>query len=305
MGSKASVNHSLGGHHVLSRIGDYSELIKPRIAIMVLLTVVVAGYLVAGGQTSIWALLSVSIGVGLISASGSAWNQYLERYTDFLMPRTARRPLPDRRLSADQVTAFGAISFGAGLAYLGAVVGLSSMLLALATWILYVFVYTPLKPRTFWNTAVGAVAGAMPVLIGAVGATGKISFVVWGLFAILFLWQFPHFMAIAWLYRRDYAEAGLKMISVVDPSGRLAGLHAVAGAIAVWLVSVATGFGFSRVESRMLVVVIASLAGLWYLASSIRFAIRLDDRAARRLLRVSLIHLPLVLLALVLARMME
>ena len=305
MESVASVTESKNERHVLSLIGDYVELTKPRIALMVLLTVIVAGFLAAGGSASVLALLHVSIGVLLISASGSAWNQYLERYTDFLMPRTALRPLPDHRLTATQVAAFGAITFGAGIVYLGAVVGSLAMLLGLATWLLYVLVYTPMKRRTWWNTAVGAIAGAMPVLIGAVAWGQHVTGPVWGLFAILFLWQFPHFMAIAWLYRRDYAEGGLKMITVVDPSGRLAGVHAIIGAIALLLVSVATAFCYSSVEAQSVVVGVGGLVGLWYLASSIQFARRLDDGAARRLLRVSLLHLPLVLLALVVARIIE
>ncbi len=305
MESVASVSKSKSERHVLSLIGDYVELMKPRIALMVLLTVIVAGFLAAGGSTSVLALVNVSIGVLLISASGSAWNQYLERYTDFLMPRTALRPLPDQRLTANQVTAFGAITFGAGVVYLGTVVGSLPLLLGLSTWFLYVLVYTPMKRRTWWNTAVGAVAGALPVLIGAAGTGSHVTGPVWGLFAILFLWQFPHFMAIAWLYRRDYAEGGLKMITVVDPSGKLAGVHAIVGAIALLLVSVATAFCFSSVVARSVVLGICGLVGLWYLASSILFARRLDDEAARQLLHVSLLHLPLVLLALVLARILE
>lgn len=301
----ASVDKPRSERSALSLVGDYVELIKPRIALMVLLTVIVAGFLAAGGAVSVWGLLNVSIGVLLISASGSAWNQYLERYTDFLMPRTALRPLPDHRLTANQVTTFGAITFGAGIAYLWAVVGLAAMFLGLATWFLYVLVYTPMKLRTWWNTAVGAVAGAMPVLIGAVGAGGRVSPLAWGLFVILFLWQFPHFMAIAWLYRRDYTEGGLKMITVVDPSGRLAGWHAIVCAWAVLIASVATGLLATSLGAQIVVAGMGGLLGVWYLAASIQFARHMDDGTARRLLRVSLIHLPLVLLALVVARAME
>lgn len=286
-------------------VADFVALTKPRIAVMVLLTVVVAGFLVAGANVSVAQLFHVAIGVLLISASGSAWNQYLERYSDFLMPRTAQRPLPDRRLSAHQVTVFGAITLGAGTAYLGAVVGETAMLLGLATWCLYVLVYTPLKRLTWWNTAVGAIAGALPVLIGAVGAGGALSPIAWMLFGILFLWQFPHFMAIAWLYRRDYAEGNLKMITVVDSSGKLAGWHAILTAIALLFLSIAAAWCFPGAVARWMVAITGGLAGLWYLRYSIRFAQRLDDVSARQLLRVSLMHLPIMLLILVLARILS
>ncbi len=290
---------------LLSSAGDFVELCKPRISLMVLLTVLVGGFLAAGNTVSIIALINVVIGVFFIAASGSAWNQYLERYTDILMPRTASRPLPNHRLSANQVTVFGAIMFGAGIAYLGAVANIPAMLLGLTMWLLYVCVYTPLKLRTWWNTAIGAVAGAMPVLVGAVGAGQQINAATWALFTILFLWQFPHFMAIAWLYRRDYADGGLKMVTVVDPTGRLAGQHAVVVSVLLLIVSVCFAMLNETVLARSMVMGICGAAGVWYFVASVGFARRLDDRAARRLLRVSLVYLPLVLLTLVVARMID
>jgi protoheme IX farnesyltransferase len=303
--SVALANQTSRSRRALTILGDYLELIKPRISVMVLLTVIVAGYLATGGTASVISLIHVAIGVGLIAASGSAWNQYLERYTDFLMPRTADRPLPKRRLTAQQVTTFGAITFGAGMAYLGGVVGVFSMLLGLATFVLYVVIYTPMKRLSWWNTAVGAIAGAMPILIGAAGAGGSLNGVAWGLFAILFLWQFPHFMAIAWLYRRDYADGGLRMITVVDPTGRLAGWHATIGSLAVLLTSAAMAAFYQSATARWVVLAVGLVAGAWYLVASIRFAWRLDSAAARRLLRVSLVHLPLVLLSLVVAQLID
>jgi protoheme IX farnesyltransferase len=291
--------------HSVALFWDYLALTKPRISLMVLLTVVAAGFLASGGTASPWSLLTVAIGVGLIAASGSAWNQYLERYTDFLMPRTAMRPLPQQRLTAQQVTAFGAIAFGAGVAFLGTVVGVVPMLLGITTFVLYVLIYTPLKRLSWWNTAVGAIAGALPILIGAVGAGGALNGMAWGLFAVLFLWQFPHFMAIAWLYRRDYADGGLKMITVVDPSGGLAGWHAVIGSIMVLLVASLLALAYQSTSSRFVVLAIVLLFGGWYIAASIRFARELNDAAARRLLAVSLVHLPLVLSSLVLAQIID
>jgi protoheme IX farnesyltransferase len=284
---------------------DFVELCKPRISIMVLLTVVAGGFLSAGVAASVLGLLNVAFGLFLIAASGSAWNQYLERYSDFLMPRTARRPLPDRRLKAGQVTLFGSITLGVGLAYLGTVVNVSAMLMGVATWLLYVCVYTPLKRLTWWNTAIGAVAGAMPVLVGAVGVGAPVGATAWALFVLLFLWQFPHFMAIAWLYRRDYAEGGLRMVTVVDPSGRLAGLHAVIVSVAMLFVSVGFALLFGSAMARLVIVGIGGISGLWYVWASIQFARNLDDASARRLLRISLICLPLAMLALVVARIVD
>jgi protoheme IX farnesyltransferase len=268
---------------------------------MVLLTVIVGGFLSSGNSVSILSLINVAIGVFFIAASGSAWNQYLERYTDFLMPRTARRPLPDRRLTANQVTVFGAIMFGAGVAYLGAVVNVPAMLLAVSMWLLYVCVYTPLKRRTWWNTAVGAVAGAMPVLVGALATGEQINGPAWALFAILFLWQFPHFMAIAWLYRQDYADGGLKMVTVVDPSGRLAGQHAVIVSGVLLVGSMIVALRYHSLIAQAVMLGVGGVAGLWYLLASINFARQLNEASARRLLRVSLVYLPLVMLALVVA----
>ncbi len=284
----------------LANVREYVELTKPRIAAMVLLTVVVAGILALPAGHNLMSLIHVAVGVLLIASSGSAWNQYLERYTDYLMPRTARRPLPKFRLTATQVALFGAMTLGMGIAYLAAMVNWEATLLGIATWVMYVVVYTPLKRRTWWNTSIGAVAGAMPILIGA-AATGTTTSLVWVFFATLFLWQFPHFMAIAWLYRADYASAELKMTTVVDPSGRLAGWHAVLGATALLPTTLAGALCF---ETRAVAAVYAAAAlclGVWYLLASFRFFFATDDQAARRLMRVSLLYLPLLMIALVLA----
>lgn len=288
----------------LSSIRHYLELTKPRIAVMVLLTVIVGGILSVAAVDDFWLLVYSGLGVLLISASGSAWNQYLERYTDFMMPRTSRRPLPDYKLSAQQVAIFGAVTLGIGVAWLLSTVGWLTTLLGIGTWVLYVAIYTPLKIKTWWNTAVGAIAGAMPILIGSVAASESIPWRVWAFFIALFLWQFPHFMAIAWLYRRDYAAARLKMVTVVDPSGRLAGWHAVITAIALLVVTTAAAWLYPPTASRLVVAITSVAIGLWYLANSIQFFRHIDEPHARRLLRVSLLYLPILMIALVVAHMM-
>ncbi|MBY0459091.1 MAG: heme o synthase, partial [Gemmataceae bacterium] len=211
--------------HAPSRFADYLELTKPRIAVMALFTVG-AGYLLAAGGRAEWlVLLHTLVGAGLVAAGGSALNQLFERRIDAKMRRTLKRPLPAGRISPEEAAAFGAGLAGAGLAYLAATVGLAATTAAAATFFAYAFIYTPMKTFTAWNTAVGAVPGALPPVIGWYAATGWNDGKGWegaaALFAILFLWQIPHFLAIAWMYRDDYAAGGLKMLPGCDPSGRL------------------------------------------------------------------------------------
>lgn len=282
-----------------ARVKAFHELTKPRIATMVLLTIAAAAVVAAGGAPGVFAVFNVAVGMFFVAASGNAANMYLERYTDFLMPRTAGRPLPDQRLRAGDVAGFAAITLGIGLGFLLATTRPAVFLVAAGTWLLYVLVYTPLKTRTAWNTEVGAIAGALPVMAGSLAGSTSLSAADWSFFALLVGWQFPHFMAIAWIYREDYAAGGLKMITVVEPTGRAAGRKAVAWALFTMLASygpllvfrggwLPAGFG-----------VVAGVLGLWYLFAALRFARQPDKLTARKLLRVSVIYLPLYLAALV------
>lgn len=278
---------------LFARFGDYLELSKPRIAVLELVVVAVAAYAAGWSPAEPWLLASTLLGTTLLAASASALNQWLEHETDGMMPRTCSRPLPAGRLAPNEVLWFGLLALALGVIVLLAFVNLRTTVVGLATWGLYVWVYTPLKSRTVANTAVGAVAGALPVLIGW-SSTGK----PWGLeayawFLILFLWQFPHFMAIAWLYREHYAAAGLKMLAVTDPSGRRAGAQAVLSALAlvpVSLVPVMQQLGGGLYFGWTLAL------GLGQLACAVAFALRTNDRTARWLLRASLIYLPTLLL---------
>lgn len=276
----------------MARLADYVELTKPKIGLLVLVAVAVAYYVAQWGQPEPLVLLHLLLGTLLVSASASALNQWLERGTDRLMERTAGRPLPSGRLSAVEVVGFAAVTICAGLAYLALAVNFITALLGLLTWTIYVWVYTPLKTRTALNTAVGAIAGALPVLMGWSAGGAALDKRAWALFLILFLWQFPHFMAIAWIYRRQYARGGLKMLSVVDPTGRRAGLQAVLAALALLPVSFVPALFAPGVSWY---VALAFVLGAGQLACAVLFCARLDEASARRLLRASLVYLPLLL----------
>jgi protoheme IX farnesyltransferase len=197
----------------------YVVLTKPDVTFLVVITTV-AGFYLASPARLDWALLMHTLlGTTLVGAGTAALNQYVERDMDAMMRRTAARPLPTGLLQPREVLLFGLVTIVIGAAWLALTVNLLTSLLALATTVLYLGLYTPLKTRTPLATAVGAFPGAIPPLIGWAAARGSLSAGAWVLFGILFVWQFPHFMAIAWMYREDYARAGIKMLPVVDPSG--------------------------------------------------------------------------------------
>jgi heme o synthase len=282
---------------VLVRVADYVELTKPRIATLVLVTVAVSAFVAGWGPPAPWLLFNTLLGTALVASSASALNQWLERYSDAQMERTADRPLPSGRLGSGEVLAFGLLTIVLGFGYLAITVNWVTACLGMLTWITYVWIYTPLKRITPANTAVGAVAGALPVLMGWAAVDSNLGLKAFTLFLIVFLWQFPHFMAIAWIYRHQYAAAGLQMLPVVDPSGRRAGAQAVVSALALVPVSLipavlelAGGVYFGWVL----------LLGLGQLACAVLFLLKLDEISARRLLRASLIYLPAVLLLLML-----
>ena len=273
----------------LARVGDYVELTKPRIAVLVLVTVAISAYVGRWGALDGALLLHALLGTALVAASASALNQWLERRTDALMPRTVDRPLPAGRLSSAEVLTFGLATIVLGAAYLAWLVNLTTALLGVVTWLLYVWVYTPLKSRTTANTTIGAVAGAMPVLMGFAAAGAPLGLEAATLFLIVYLWQFPHFMAIAWLYRRDYEGAGLQMLTVVDPTGRRAGLQALLAAVALLPVSLLP----AGLQLGGLVYFGGALVlGLGQLVLALAFMRRLDEVSARALLRASLVYLP-------------
>ena len=270
-----------------------SQLVRPRIAVMVLATVATAAWLTGGQPVEPLRLVAVLVGTGLVAASSSIVNQILERRTDRLMPRTAGRPLATGEMSVPVAASWSVALLVLGAAIVTVAGGWPAAAAAVATWLLYVVVYTPMKLVSPLNTAVGAIAGALPVAIGWLAADGPARLTagdargalsVAALAGVLYLWQFPHFMAIAWLYRRHYAAAGLQMLTVVDPTGLRAAGQALSAALAMVPVSLVLAVPSGSVRLFLA----AAVAGVAYAVATARFAIRRDDATARTLLLTSL-----------------
>jgi protoheme IX farnesyltransferase len=282
---------------VRSRSADYLELIRPRIASMVLFTVA-AGFCLAEARTPDLArLLHTAFGTALVVAGATALNQALERNSDALMERTRQRPLPSGRLQRGEVFLFGAILALSGLLYLVFTVRQRLVVLEAAfAFGSYLFVYTPLKRKTTLNTLVGAIPGALPPVIGWTAATNSVEPGAAFLFAILFLWQVPHFLAIAWIHREDYARAGLYMLPVLDPSGVRTARHTVAYCLALILVSVIpSALGWAG----GVYLLGAAILGIWFVTCAIGFLLIRSVTRARRVLRASLVYLPALLTLLI------
>lgn len=275
------------------RLADYVELTKPRILVMVLVTVGLSALIATLGRPDVVRLLHVLLGTTLVAASASALNQWWERATDALMPRTANRPLPAGRLGTVETLIVSSVAVIAGMCQLWVACGAAAAGWAGLTWLLYVAVYTPLKSRTWLNTVIGAVPGALPVVIGWTGVGAPLDWRAAALFTLVFLWQFPHFMAIAWLYRRQYAAAHLRMVTVVDATGYWAAILAVAAAGCLIIVSL---WPLSQVTSISWIYLAATCAlGAAQLRYAGQFLATRHDASARRLLRASLVYLPLQL----------
>jgi heme o synthase len=284
-------------HDLRVKLSSFVSLTKPRIALLVLVTVAIGFLLGAPGAVSPLRLLLTLVGTGFVAGGASAWNMILERDRDARMRRTASRPLPSGKLSLLEAASFGTIItiLGMGILFLG-VNGLSAVVAA-TTFVLYVGVYTPLKPMTTLNTAIGAIPGALPPVIGWAASTGRLGVEPWALFLIMFLWQFPHFLAIAWIYRDDYSRGGHKMLPSADPDGSMTGRQSAWHAfllLPAGLIPSFIGLGGHWYFAGALAL------GLFYLYFATRFCLDVNDRTARRLLRASFLYLPLVLLLLLL-----
>jgi protoheme IX farnesyltransferase len=270
---------------------DYLELTKPRITLMVVLTALMGFVLAAPASPFAWVLAATLAGTGLVAAGASALNMVVERRTDALMRRTQARPVPAGRLAAAEATAFGLALTTLGLAVLAWFAGALAAGVAAVTWLSYVLLYTPLKTRTSLATIVGAFPGALPPVIGWAAARHAIEPGAFILFAIMFLWQIPHFLAIAWIYREDYARGGLPMLPVLDPEGRITGRQAVAHTLALVVVSLtppAAGLAGSVYLAGALVL------GIGFAAVAVASAVHRDVVWARRLFLASLAYLVLL-----------
>jgi heme o synthase len=277
--------------NALLRMADYWTLTKPEVNFLVLASTLAGFYLGWRGPMN-WALLVHALAGTLLVASGTATlNQYLEREYDGQMRRTARRPLPAGRIAPSEALGFGLLCSVAGGLYLWLAVNPLASTLALLTLGSYLLFYTPLKRRTPLCTLVGAFPGAMPPLIGWAAARGRLEFEAWVLYAILFFWQFPHFLAIAWMYREDYARAGLKMLPCHDIEGRFTSREILAFMLALLPVSVLPAF-FGR--ASLLYAAGALVLGLLFLNCGARLAISRSKPLARRLVLASVVYLPLV-----------
>ena len=274
---------------------DYINLTKPRITWLILMSTGVGYFFglrgVSLGQINWWTLLHTILGTGLIASGTAALNQWSEREADAKMHRTSDRPIPSGRLAANRALAFGIGLAIAGFADLAGFVNFLSAALGLATLCSYLFLYTPLKQRSWLSTTVGAVPGAMPPMIGFAAASGSLTAEAWVLFAILFLWQFPHFYAIAWMYREDYARAGIRMLPVVEPDG-----HSTARQIVLFaslLIPVSLAPAWLGMSGKFYLLGATAL-GVWFLYSGVRVATERTILRARAVLLVSVFYLPLL-----------
>jgi protoheme IX farnesyltransferase len=270
----------------------FADLIKARLTTLVLLTTLVGFYLGWRGEMNFALMFHTLMGTALVAAGASALNQLLEREYDAKMRRTQSRPLPSGRLQPTTVMIFGGICSVFGLVYLALAVNLLTSVLGAVTLISYLFIYTPLKRVTWLNTAIGAVPGALPPLMGWTAARGEMSSEGWALFAILFFWQLPHFFAIAWLYQDEYAKAGFKMLPSIDPDGQRTAQQAVSNTLALVAMSL---FPFIFKMAGTIYLVSALVLGVGFLWCAIQFARQLTATRARHLFFASIIYLPLLL----------
>ena len=283
-----------------SALADYIEMTKPRITLLVVLTAVV-GYIMGSGATiSLMGLVHTVIGTGLVAAGAGVLNQVAERDADARMVRTARRAIPSGRVSAEHGLLFGMILGLGGLVHVTLFLNITTTAIAAITLASYVFVYTPLKRKTSLNTLVGAIPGALPPVGGWAAASGGLPSEAWTLFLLVYLWQVPHFLAVAWLLRDDYLRGGFRMLTVGESAGSVTGRHIAISALALVPVSLAPSLlglsGTVYFAGALL------LSGA-YAAVSVWAAWNLTVARARRLFLTSVIYLPAILAVMLLDRL--
>ena len=284
-------SHAAASVRTYSRAGDYVTLTKPRLNFLVLLTVAAAYSLGASPTATLFDFVHTLVGTFLVAGGAAALNQVWERATDRLMRRTRQRPMADMRMSVAEGASFGIALTVIGAAELAYFVNPLSAAVALLTTASYVFFYTPLKLRTSLSTIAGALPGALPAVIGWAAATNTLTIEAWVLFGIVFMWQMPHFLAIAWMYREEYAGAGMPLLPVIEPDGRSTGRQAVLySAVLIPISMLPTGVGLATA----FYLVGAVTLGVILLFMSVEFSVKRDLPAARRLFFVSILYLPLL-----------
>jgi protoheme IX farnesyltransferase len=282
------------GALVRRRLADYLALVKPRVVAMVLVTTVVGYYLGSIGTTALAPLLHTLLGTALAAAGTLALNQVLERDSDARMERTRHRPLPAGRLLTGEAWALGLGLIAAGLVELAVAVGVLAAATTASIALVYLLLYTPLKSVTPLCSVVGAVPGALPPVVGWAAARGSLDLEAWILFAIMFVWQIPHTLAIGCVYRDDYARAGIRVLPVVDRDGASTGLHAVSNCLAlVPIALLPTLIGLAG----PLYFAVALVLGVGFLWTAVGLAWTRSAAHARRLLVASLVYLPVLLAA--------
>lgn len=272
-----------------ARLADYAQLIRPRMSVMILLTVAIGGLLATVGSAPTDRILHAVLSTALVSAAASAWNQWAERETDARMKRTMDRPLPAGRLMPAEVLLFAIALAIAGFAYQATTLPPAALIATAFTFVSYVFIYTPAKQRTSLNTLIGAVPGALPPVIGWTAVRGHLDWGAMTLFLVVFLWQVPHFLSIAWMYRDEYARAGHRMLTVDDPTGLTTARQMLVYWLALVPVSLlavnAVGGNWSCAIGSLV------LAG-YYLRPIVLFHRLRSVTTARAVLKASLIYLP-------------
>jgi heme o synthase len=273
-----------------------ADLVKARLTALVLLTAFVGFYLGESAGVNLVLMFHALFGTALVASGAAALNQLLERDHDARMRRTASRPLPSGRLQPTTVAIFGGVCSVAGLVYLAGAVNLLTAVLGAVTSISYLFIYTPLKRVSWVNTLVGAIPGALPPLMGWTAARNELSGEGWTLFAILAFWQIPHFMAIAWLYKEEYAKAGFVMLPNVDADGSRTAQYAVLNTLALAIAALCPFVLKMNGDIYLAAAVVLSTGYFW---AAVRFSRQLTARRARQLFLASIIYLPLLLAAMV------
>ncbi len=273
-------------------LSDLGELVKLRLSMLVVATTLAGFYAGWQGPLDVALLLHALIGTALAAAGASALNQVWEREYDALMRRTRERPIPAGRMSVETALLLGVGCALSGLLYLAVFTNLLAAMLAAVTVAIYVFAYTPLKRVTTLNTLVGAVPGAIPPMIGWAVATGGINYGAWLLFALMFLWQMPHFLAIAWMYRDDYAQAGYIMLPGRDPDGFATGRQCINYSLITWIVGLLPSVVGLATAGYF---VGAFVLGLLFTTAAVRFQLDPSRQRARQLFLASILYLPLIL----------